>query len=70
MNNDCRMSLHMVAHTATITVTIIQDNEGEKEKKRKKRANHQIPLGTCTQEYSNNEDMTPRGKACINIQPR
>lgn len=30
------MSLHMVAHTATITVTIIQDNEGEKEKKKKK----------------------------------
>lgn len=31
------MSLHMVAHTATITVTIIQDNEGEKEKKKKKK---------------------------------
>lgn len=36
------MSLHMVAHTATITVTIIQDNEGEKEKKRKENKKDQI----------------------------
>lgn len=36
------MSLHMVAHTATITVTIIQDNEGEKRKENKIKKEHII----------------------------